>query len=282
MKSWLQDYLSSFKVQGEFWYVFFLNAVFVSVIGTLGYWFVETVKIKSEVLMQGKTPEQLQIFFTSSTPEQMLPFLEQLKAFLLFFVVIGVLLLLLGFFGYSLVQARGWNYLLRRKLSKDNYWKWNVLQLVLIIPLGLYWLIAFLIMVIVKGMVQFLFNLNSWVSINFANGVDNFLIILNSVLIFIFVVLFVLILYAIYYIFTKDYQVWASIGKALHMLKLKFRVLRKLFLGGLVTLMAVELLMAPVRNWLINSTLLGVMDISIFLLFLVWLQAYFVKELNVD
>ncbi|MBI2661852.1 hypothetical protein HYX11_00140 [Candidatus Woesearchaeota archaeon] len=282
MKSWLRDYFNSFKVKGEFWYVFCFNAIFFSVIGLLGYWFVETVKIRSEVLMQGKTPEQLQAFFASSTPEQMLPFLEQLKAFLLFFVIIGILLLLLGFLGYSLLQAFSWNYLLKRKLSKNNYWKWNVLQLVLIIPLGLYWLMAFLIMVIVKGMVQFLFNLNSWVSVNFANGIDNFLIILNSVLIFIFVVLFVLILYAIYYLFTKDYQVWSSMGNAFHILKLKIKLFRKSFLSGLVTLMVLELLMTPVRNGFINSTILLVMDIFIFLVFLVWLQIYFVREMQAD
>ena len=118
----IEHYLDSFKLGKSFALTFLTDLVSLSVIILAFIWFSSYTQQRSIALLQGRSTAELQQLLTSLSPEQLLPFMNSLKWFLLT-SAIGLLLLVIGsVFLFSYSQARIWNYFQVKKSENECRW----------------------------------------------------------------------------------------------------------------------------------------------------------------
>lgn len=275
-----KEYINSFR-QGKGWAIpGAIDAVSWGIIILFFAVFINYVETKSVEILQGKTPEQIQVLLATA-PEQVLPLMSQLKSFIYIFLGTLTVLLPLTLFLVSLAGALVWNYLCRRTLTKKTYWRWNVLNLTLLLPLFAYGLLF----LIVKFLTLFLFR--SAVDaipvfyVSHSTLVDGIIMMLNNLINVaggIFAVLFV---FAVYYEFTHRYLVWASIGSGIHLLGKHWSILWRKIVLIIITMGIVTALLIPVRQVLLFlPTVSLVVDLIVVLFILSWLRFYLFSTLH--
>ncbi len=267
MNKHLKSYFNSFKLKKEYWHTLLIDTGFLAVIGLIVFLFGYLIKRKSEVISQGQSIEQIQQMLLSMQPEQAQAFSANLQGFVATFVIGAIVILVGGLFLYSLSRKLIWDYLLKKKVKK-TYWRWNLLNLVLIIPVVIY-LFAFGIIRLLLGYLVSLFN--SQIVLNIFYGLAN-LFLLFILFIFVFLV---------YYSFAKEYKVWESIGKAFNLIKIKWKSIWPMFLLITGTAIVLSLILWPIGKLLVYqpSLLIGI-NLVISLLFCVWMRIYTFKTIK--
>src|SRR3989338_8556409 len=92
-ESW-KNYLSSFKQRSRLIYLFLIDTGAFSIIFLVFYWFSNYLQTKSQDILQGRTAEEVQkLLSTSADPQQVLPFLVNIRSFLLISLVLLVLII---------------------------------------------------------------------------------------------------------------------------------------------------------------------------------------------
>jgi len=259
----IKNYLHSFKLKKEHWYTLFVDLGFVGAMVLLFYFLGDMLKEKAELISQGKTTEQIQQMLLSS-PEQAEVFLASLKGFVLTFAIGAGIILIGGLLIYSLSRKLIWDHLLKKKFNRKFYWKWNSLNLVLIV-LAVIYLFASGLVRLVLGYLFSLFKSQAVLEM-FYNLSNMF-----------FLFLFVIFIFLVYYSFSNKYKVWESIGHAFHLIKTK-KELRPVFLLVPLTAMILALVLWPLGNKFVNqqNILIGI-NIAVSLLFLAWIRVYVFK-----
>lgn len=274
-----KDYIRSFKLTNDFWMTLTVDFIFFGIMMMVFSWFSDYVQGKSILLMQGKTPEQLQELFLSS-PADAAPYLNDLTTFLITFLVILAILLLLTFFGFSLIQAMIWNHLLGKRLSSKNYWRWNALHVTLLFPLLIYGLLFFILKLITGGIFNFLLTLNETFYFQHVSLVLSTLKFLNAGTGFILAVPFLLFLFLVYVNFVKEYRVWFSIGEGLRLSKVHRKKIVMIAFFSLVSMIGLTMVLLPFQSLVRTSFLLTGIDLLFLLAFVSWLRIYFLKMVN--
>jgi len=265
MNKTLKSYLNSFKEQ-KIIRIFLIDFVFFTTIYLLAQGFNYFLQKKSAIF-QGRTANEIQQLILSA-PQEAQIILTQLKSFMILFFIGLIFLIVFTVLFYSLTRAYLWNYLLKNKLTKKNYWKWNILVIVLIIPFIIYFFIALVIKLIIT---QLLFFINNQVVIQ----------IINNYLILILFVIYLIFIFLSYYVFTKKYNVWESLGEAFQLIKIKFKELKIIFLFSLLNLFVISVILFLLTYFLkYQQMLLLFFNLILFLLFLAWLRVYLVKVLQ--
>lgn len=273
MNQHLQNYLHSFKLKKIFWETFLVDAVAFTFIILSFSWLSGYFQAKVQLLMQGKSLEQVQQWLSQTSPEQLLPFFNQMKVVLFWGLGGFALLLIASFLLYSLSNALIWNHLQGKKLGK--YWSWNVLNLVLIILLVSYGALFLLIKLITMTIFRFLATVGS--SFYFAHQalMDGMLFVLNNLVSFLLVLFFIVFVFFIYHDFVERKKIWLSIGEAFHFLKQQWgRIWRMVLLMGL-TAVVLTLMLLPVYKIIVSSFWSTALSLSVSLLFLSWMRIYF-------
>ncbi len=210
-------------------------------------------------LTGGRTVDQIQQLILNN-PEQAQAVVGNIKLFLFTFFGGVILILVSSYLLFSLSRFIIWNKLLNKKFDKKRYWKWNLLQLLL---LGLF--IVYLPIVFVsKLLINFLIEGMPAKINTFLNLTSNLLLML----------VFVTFVFLVYYSFTKKYQVWNSVADVFALVKKKWTKLWKYFLLVLGTGLLLNLILMLLQPVLTNI----VLNIAIFLLFLSWARAFLVKK----
>ncbi|MBI4980474.1 hypothetical protein HZC30_02855, partial [Candidatus Woesearchaeota archaeon] len=137
----LQHYLHSFKLNRSFWYTFILEAAAVAAIVLIILAFGNILTSKAYAISNGKTPDELKLMLLSGTEETAKDFLSKIKIFTVMFVGGGIALIAIILMLFSLAQKSIWSKLTAQKFSWLNFWRWNMMTLLLILFFLIYLLI---------------------------------------------------------------------------------------------------------------------------------------------
>ena len=281
MKESFRSYLNSFKFKSNFWFIFLIELMFFAVLLLLFTWFSQTVHNQSVVLMQGKTPLQVQEILATAQPEEVLSYATGLKSYLLFTIICIFVIGIFSFFSFSLTQAVIWNKLLNRKFEFKRYWRWNGLPFILIIPLIFYFLFSWLMMFLILIFFQFFWKLFSTFYVQHAIFADAIQKLFSAATLVSLFVLGILFLFLISYILTKEYKIWKSIGDAFDLVKTKRKKIVITFLYAVLTANLLALIIMPIRKLSENFEVLSLsLDIIFVILFLAWFRTYIVNNLE--
>jgi len=261
----LTDYFHSFKLKKEQWYPFLVDSVFLFLFTWAVVFFSNLITSKAYLISQGKTADQLKQMLLSMEIDKATAFLSGLKSFFLTFII-GLIVIVIGsLLLFSLSRKLIWTYLLKKKTP---YWKWNGLNLVLIIQVIIF-LLIFGVLRILLGTIFTLFKSQIVLDIFYA---------LFSLFTGIILVLY---LFLVYFSFTEKYAVWNSIGQAFHLIKVKWSNLWPAFLLILATFGILSLLLWPLNYWLVSyKTLLLILNTLLTLFFLAWARVYWFHHIK--
>ena len=271
-KSW-NEYLDSFKFGKRYFTTLLIDGGFVLLIAGLFFSFSSLVSAKSQGILQGKAPEQLQQYLLSASPEQLQSVYGSLQAFL--FTSIGgiIILSLATLFLCSLARALIWNLLIKKKLTKQTYWRWNLLNLALIIPL-----VGFLVGYVVVKFVLVL--IVGFITSNPAPG--EIIAMLINIVFIVFVLNF---FFLTYYGFVRRYKVWESIGQGFEELKNKFGSLYKMMSLQVITVIIISVAISLILKYggklfLLPASTGSVVNVVMSLLIVAWIRIYTFKAVS--
>ena len=281
MNRHIKNYLKSFNFKRKFWEIFAIDFVTISVIYFFSMLFANYLNKNIAILTSGQTPEQLQTLLSTASPEELLPFLTQLKSFMLIFLLGLAFILIMSLFLFSFSRALIWNKLHHKKLTKKTYWRWNILNLTLLFPLFLLLLVA----IIVKLIFNFIFSKLITLSPTFAVTHPQFMqiiqLILHNTVNFFLVLLLLVVIFFAYYIFADKYKVWFSIGDAFSMVKSKWSRIWRMLLLALFTAVILTLILLPIRKLLLPYQFTYfIINVIISLIYLSWLRIYLLKTVG--
>ncbi|HLD72860.1 MAG TPA: hypothetical protein VJA23_04705 [Candidatus Nanoarchaeia archaeon] len=275
----IKTYLDSFKFKKVFGEILLIDLVYFGIITALFTIILNFFQNKFSVLTGGKTPEQVQQLLATASPEQLLPFLSQLKFYLILFLIVIILLSFFAFFSYSFSQSLIWHKLLAKKPFR--HWRWNLLNLTLIIPILLYSLAALLIKFITGYLFKKIITLNPAFYLQNSDYLDAILTLLNGMVTFLLVLLGLIIILLTYFSFTEKNQVWISVGDSFHLLKLHWRKIWKVLLLAALTAIIITLILIPIKKILPTSTLLDqALNLFISAFYLAWIRVYLIKAIH--
>jgi len=227
---------------------------------------------KSLSFTGGMGPAEVQQLMLAS-PEKAAVFLSDIKSFLVVIIIGIVVLVTLAVLSYSLSQAWIWNYLHNKKLTKQNYWKWNTLNLALIFPLLIFGLGFFIVKLLFSWFITFLLTINLKFYYAHPNFVEIVQTIFNGVVSFFMLLLIMVFLFLAYHCFVQRYKVWSSIGAAFELYKLKWKQIWKVMLWALLTGIILNLIMYPLRTSLqFHPLILLLLQLVVGLLFISWFR----------
>lgn len=256
MKNIFDKYKKSFAKK-EIGYVFLVDilfwvVVFLVVMGSLGY-----VNIKAAQLGGGASLESLNSKILSMSQEEMQSFSSQLKGLAL--QLAGIVVFLIAFclllFSYSRFYI--WKLLVK---GKEKYWKWNVLNLILLIFLVAYSFLA----AAVRGGLLYVLDLPYKVGI-----------IASPLIIIFFSLIFVDFLFLNYYHFSKGYKVWRTLEKAFSDIRRRFKLLSICYGYQWLTFLVISLVLVGAVRFL-PEDIFSYVNLVVLLLFLAWSRVFFV------
>lgn len=281
MNKHLQHFVDSFKVGKDFAYTFAADIITFSLIFVVFSWFAAYVQQRSVTLMGGKSPEELSQILASAAPAQLLPFMSEVKTFLLTMFLGVLVLVVLSFLLFSYSRAVIWNHLENKKVTKKNYWRWNLLNLALLIPFCGF-LIAFVIVkILVSVMVNLLFGLMPVFYVTHVTLMDNIHLVINGVTSFYVVLFFVVLVLLVYHSFVKKYKVWDSIMAGFSAFRQQGKKIWLLLLLATTTAGVLTLITLPIKQELLYSPLVSALvNIDITALFLAWLRLYLLRAVS--
>jgi hypothetical protein len=255
--------IESFKLNEKFKLTTLIEAVFFTIIFSLGSFFSWMLNSKIKEFSNGQTPEQLRLLLASMEPDQMNVFMTQIQSYLMFFLVGAIIILVLTLILYSLSRSLIWNKLVHNKFTFNKWKKWILLSVALLIPLIMF-LIVYAVVKIVLNVI-----LVSLISDN------TVLIIFNLIInygLFLFLLIFI---FLVFYSFAKNNKVWSSIGNAFGLIKIK---LWKYYLFVLIVSLLINVI--AYLYSLITSWGTGVVNLLLVVIFLSWARMYLVKVLK--
>lgn len=275
MNKHLQHYLDSFKLGKQFTTTFLTDLVSLLVIIFSFIWFSSYTQQRSLELLQGRSTVELQQMLLSLNPEQLAPFLASLKWFLITSLVGLVLLVVGAAFLFSYSQARNWNYLHGKKVTSKNYWRWNLLNLSLLVPL----LLFLATLLVVKLATMLLLNIPPKLFpvfyLTHSNVMENVRIMVNGAVLFYLIVLFIVIIFFVYNHFVKSYRVWDSLGAGFNTFSKNWKKVLLLVFFATASALIATVILLPIKKAIIfyplYSTLLNVILAAFFL---AWLRRY--------
>lgn len=250
---------ASFQDQ-RLWRTFMVDLLLVLALTTGWYLFGQQIQQEATIL-QAIPPEQIQQLLVTQ-PQEAQAYFMQLKSYMIFLLGGGGVLVLLSLLAYSYAQAWIWNFLHHQHLTKKNYWRWNLLQIVILLPL----------LPIILGwiLMQMLLRQLS-LPVVLAQPI-------HDVVTLLFLLALLLVAFVIYSIFTQRYRVWESIGIALSLMKKQAPHLGKIFVLALLLSFVLSLLLQALKVILP----FGIIPLvsGVFLLFISWYRLYVFRTLH--
>lgn len=262
-----RHYFNSFKFNKTHGYILAVEAVFILIMVVLLLFFGGMLEQKAMELSNGKTTEQIQQMLLSDQAFAE-TFLSQMQGLVVWFVVAAVVILLGGLLLFSLSRKLIWGKLNHQCFDKNTYWKWNLLNIVLALPLFIY----ILLFGIIKSIFGYLIALmQSQIVLNAFNNLINLA----------GVILFSTFIFLTYYSFHSSYKVWESIGKAFEIYKNRWKRLRTVLAFCFGTALLLSLILWPLTYlFRYQETLLIIINLVISLLFIVWMRVYIYKAVE--
>jgi len=264
----LKNYLNSFKPKKELGYTLLVEiiaimailALFLSLSGILTY--------QSNKISDGKSVEEIKALLLSGSEQYNQQFLQNIRGLVLTFAFGGITVLVAILFLFSLSQALVWYKLTQQKLTNKNYWRWNGLNLAVMVLLVVFILLYALI----------IFTLNTFLP---ATNTSAWLLRILNILILMAILT---IVFSIYYSFSQKYKVWESIGQGFYNLKKHWNKVWKVYLLSLITYVILQLLIYLIALPIVKSTftqnLMSGISFFLFLVFVSWMRNYVFENIK--
>ncbi len=176
--------------------------------------------------------------------------LDEIKSFLIVFVVVIVGLFIASIIAFSLLQGIIENDLTNQKMQKLA--RWIPFNLVILLPLA----IAGLALAIINLLAQFIFNLLPVIVAS---------ILKNITILYLFTI-FLIIVHLIYKHFVMSHKMWASIGDGFHFVFHNKLKLAQLGLVGTLGFFLVGLLLIPLQYFSVSITTIYFLSTPLYLL----------------
>ena len=279
MNKHFQLFRDSFRFKRAFWATLGIEVIFFIIILGLFLGLGSYFSFKSAAILQGHTADDIQQLILTS-PEIATPILTQLQNYLLTALIGIVLFFLLSFFAFSWTQAFNWNYLLKRRLDKKHYWRWNALNLTLIIPLLAYGLCALIVKLLTSLIFRTIITLSPNFYTNHINLMDSILTLLNGAVSFLLVLILILFVFLVYHQFVEKYKVWLSFGEALHSFKVHRKKLWRMVLLAFAVAVILTLISLGFNYLNLAGWFLIVIKSAFALFYFAWLRYYLLKLLE--
>lgn len=226
------------------------------------------VKQKADAISNGQTPEQIQQMLLNMQSGQSEALLANIQSFVFIFIVCLVVIVVGGLFLFSLSRKLIWSRLTGRRFGKKKYWKWNLLNLSLVIPAIVYLFLLGLVRLIFGNILSLLKN---------QTILDVFYSIFNLFLFFTLIIF----IFLIYYSFTEKYKIWDSIGDASQIVKSKWKRIWPMFLLIVFTAFILSsVLLLVMKIFKFQANILTGMNLVVSLLFLAWMRIYVYKTIK--
>ncbi len=279
-KKQFRIFFNSFRLGENFGYTFLADAVTFSLIFTAFTLFASYVQEKSVEIMQGRSVEEIQQLAAAGT-EQLLPFLTEVRFFLTWSLTALLVMVIASFGFYSYSQAVIWNHLQNKKVDRKTYWRWNALNLALLLPLAGFGIVFVVIKILLLLLIDIIYGLFPVFYITHAQVMDTIRMAATSIAGFYLILVFVLFILLIQHSFVRKYKVWESISSGFVLLKQKRKKAFILLLFAVGTAEILTLLTSLLRQPLMYTTPLAAAIVNIILVasFLAWLRLYVFKTL---
>ncbi|MBI2125591.1 hypothetical protein HYV87_05305 [Candidatus Woesearchaeota archaeon] len=276
MNKYLQSFVNSFKLGKDFTYTFAADAITFSLlylILTIGSsWWLTKLQALLAIVQEASVLGAGQLPAVVPSPTGTL--------FLVFIPPIVLVIFFLFLFSYS--RAVIWNHLQGRKVTRKTYWRWNVLNLSLLIPLFLFGLVLVIAKIILSFSLNQIIKLFPLFYITHTVAVDNVRLVLQYLLNFYLLLVFISLVFLIYHSFAKSYKIWNSIGMGFSLFnKNKKRLLLALLLA-LIPAIILPLITIPLSTQLLYAPpwVSVMLYIILFSIYLAWLRLYLLKIIS--
>jgi len=266
MNLW-RDYIKSFDFNKKFWQIFLIDLSFFFSVVILFSSLSLYIPRKYELITGGRSAEQLQQLILNS-PEQTVLLVSQIRSFLIIIVLIALLVFVSGFLLFTFTRSVIWHKLNNKKVSR--YWFWNLLVLVLFMPIILIAVAGLIIRVIINFLISFALSMN----INFYSThsyvIDTITTALNGIIDFAIIITLLIYVYLVFNSFVNKNKIWTSIGTGFSKLRIYKKKLCKLFVYVLLT--------SLLLNWIIyyldslNEILLTIIKLTVGVFIVNWLR----------
>src|SRR3989344_386720 len=277
MNKQLQHFFDSFRLGNKFSYTFLTDLVSISLIVFDFTEFSSYVQQRALELLQGRSPEEIQQMIATtaaSNPAQLQAFTTALWHFMAVFIV-GLLILSVGsllLFSYS--RAWIWNYLQGKSVGK-KHWRWNLLNLSLLIALIIFLLVLFLVRIIVAMFLNLIPKIIPVFYITHSALMGNVELVVDGAAMFYAVMAFVIIIFLIHSSFAKTYRVWDSIGMGFSLFKKYWKTVLLVALLATIIAFVITLILLPIKKFLIFPLFLStLLTVALAAFFLSWLRLY--------
>jgi hypothetical protein len=259
----IQRFLHSFKLPKLFMKTVLYDTVFIGIFGTFFFWLTGYLQQQSLTLLQGKSPTELQQMF-ATMPEQVTPFLGDLRG-LLFVMLLGLFTLIIGgFLFFVWTRYRMWHAIYAKKRRK--YRGWIVLHLALLIPL----IMLILFILIIVGGVSLL-----------TSGLPVLLgAVLTSIVRFALLLSLLVYIFLVYENYLKKASIWLAIGDGFQRYKISWRKIVTTLLYAVTTALFITLAFLPFQQQILYNSAAPLLYVVIVVLFLNWFRLYFLQELH--
>jgi len=271
------NYVSSFKTFK--WYSALVDfsfvgimALFLLIIGKI----TESAMIK---ISMGRSTEELKQYFLTAPVDQLQQYTGQLQFYVVLFIILAVLTLIVFIFAYSYSRALIWNRINNKKLTKKTYWKWNSLNLAILVILFLYLIFYWLMMLIFNALIKLITYPFTSFAMTRPDFIRGTITLLNAILASFLIILFLTILFLTYFNFAKNYRVMDSLSWAFKKVTSKFKLTLTIIFYALLTYLFIGLLGIGIKNIfpVVWSTIFNVL---LSLLYLAWFRIYLVKTIG--
>lgn len=255
-------YLQSFRFTRKHWLSLALDVGFIAILYAFAVFFGSFLQKKMNTLGLS-SPNDLQNLLQTAQPEQFVAVLQQVKSFLMAYVIGIVLFVLLFILLFSLTRALIWNSFHHKPFSFKKYWRWNILFFALLF-LAIIYLAIFIVIKIILVFLMSLITANA-TALSVAGTIVNFAGLL----------ILVTIIFLTKHHFIARYRVLESIQATLYLLKSHLTSLWPYLLMALITALVPFIITAPFTQTLtFYQNQLAYASVAITFLYLTWLRGY--------
>jgi len=266
-KKFFSNYLNSFKGIKKL-YLKILLIDFLAILFFVG------LTLAANFLMLGMisdlnidSAEDINLLLSTYSGEE----LEQFSIMLYKFAAISLFVMSVALIASLLVFAYSRKLIWKELNKKEHhkYWRWAILSISILI-IGFLFLI---ISALIASLVQQIFSLFNWIQIGaFA----------SSLILLLLTMLIMNVAFAIKHEFAHVGKVWEAIGKGFALIKTKFKKVLPIIFWQFLTLIVANLVIVSIFRYLlkVNSTVIAIVQLIIFLLFISWARIYFYKTVK--
>jgi hypothetical protein len=274
-----KDYLNSFKFNNRNWYCLVVDVIFAIILTIVFVVSGQILNSSANKISLGMDANGIKEYLLTAPINQVQAYSTNLQVFVITIIVLTILLLVITLFLYSLSRALIWNKLNNKKLTKKTYWRWNALNLALLIPLFLYWVVSIIILTLVSGIITLLTRPLANFAMLHPTFMQNSIGIVMTLITSFLILLFLVFTLLTYNNFAKTHLVGKSMLHSYQKIIQNKKYALKIILFAIITSLVLGLITFGISKLPLISSVQMIIGVLLSLLYLAWLRIYLIKTI---